>query len=120
MTDWLIDKVRECIGPVAAKQVSAALEAKDKRIAELEAKIEKLQRDGEWLVADAAHDEGDLRNHIAALEAAHTEAVHAEKRIWVDALLENLPEEKAVLFRDICVSAEKLRAARAALEGKDD
>jgi hypothetical protein len=44
---------------------------------------------------------------IAELEAA----LEAEKKIWVAALLENIPEEKAILFRNICVSAEKCRAA---------
>jgi hypothetical protein len=55
------------------------------------------------------------RERIAELEAALKEARDTEKRIWIDALLENIPEEKAILFRNICVSAEK---ARAALKGE--
>ena len=57
-----------------------------------------------------------LMARVAELEAAMKAARDIEQRVWIDALLENLPEEKAVLFREICLSAEKIRAARAALE----
>ena len=84
------------------------------KIEKLEARIAEL----EALLSDVNTGYAECIAEREDLKVALVNARNAEKRIWIDALLENLPEEKAVLFRDICVSAEKIRASRAAMEVK--
>lgn len=79
------------------------------------ARIEEL----EALLSDVNTGYAECIAEREDLKVALTEAVGTEKRIWIDALLENLPEEKAILFREICLSADNLRAARAVYLGKD-
>lgn len=50
----------------------------------------------------------ELAEQAVALRAELAAAKNDERRNWVKALLEVLPEEKAVLFREICVARDKL------------
>lgn len=48
---------------------------------------------------------------LRAENARLKDAEDMEHRIWIKALLKHIPEEKAVLFKNICVTADELRSA---------
>lgn len=54
---------------------------------------------------DAVYEIERLRAENDGLRKAVKEAKDAEHQRWVKALLKVLPEEKAALFREICVAA---------------
>lgn len=87
-------------------------------VAKLQARISELEQEVCSLIRRDPND--DLIERQAARIAELEAALKNERRIWIDALLENLPEEKAVLFREICLSAGDLRAARAAYLGEKE
>ena len=82
------------------------------------AELDKAAKDAIKEVSYWSTETGKRDARIAELEAALKDARETEKRIWTDALLENISEETAFLFRDVCVTAQCLRAERAALKGE--